>query len=100
MKLITLLSTITTASAFLASTPPNKPVSFLRETVEDEAEAAVEFKGAESFSSLTSEVETIFSSEQIAEILPHRYPFLLVDKVIEYEPSKVCKQCPYFFVLL
>ena len=25
---------------------------------------------------------------QIKEILPHRYPFLLVDKVIEFEPGK------------
>jgi 3-hydroxyacyl-[acyl-carrier-protein] dehydratase len=27
-------------------------------------------------------------SERIAEILPHRYPFLLVDRVIELEPEK------------
>ena len=26
--------------------------------------------------------------EQIQEILPHRYPFLLVDKIIELEPGK------------
>jgi 3-hydroxyacyl-[acyl-carrier-protein] dehydratase len=26
--------------------------------------------------------------EQIKEIIPHRYPFLLVDKVIELEPGK------------
>jgi len=25
---------------------------------------------------------------QILEILPHRYPFLLVDKIIEFEPGK------------
>ncbi|OMH41152.1 3-hydroxyacyl-ACP dehydratase FabZ [Desulfurobacterium indicum] len=25
---------------------------------------------------------------QITEILPHRYPFLLVDKIVEFEPKK------------
>ncbi|MDH4224022.1 MAG: 3-hydroxyacyl-ACP dehydratase FabZ [Deltaproteobacteria bacterium] len=29
--------------------------------------------------------------EQIREILPHRYPFLLVDKVLELDPGKWCK---------
>ncbi len=29
---------------------------------------------------------TIYDSEAIQEILPHRYPFLLVDKIIELEP--------------
>lgn len=28
------------------------------------------------------------NSNQIQEILPHRYPFLLVDKIIECEPGK------------
>ncbi|EIL96096.1 (3R)-hydroxymyristoyl-ACP dehydratase [Rhodanobacter sp. 115] len=26
--------------------------------------------------------------EQIQELLPHRYPFLLVDRVIELEPDQ------------
>ncbi|MCS6873667.1 MAG: 3-hydroxyacyl-ACP dehydratase FabZ [Pyrinomonadaceae bacterium] len=30
----------------------------------------------------------ILDSKQIQQILPHRYPFLLVDKVIELEPRK------------
>ena len=29
-----------------------------------------------------------FNSDEIQKILPHRYPFLLVDKVIECEPGK------------
>jgi 3-hydroxyacyl-[acyl-carrier-protein] dehydratase len=29
---------------------------------------------------------TIYDSRAIKEILPHRYPFLLVDKIIELEP--------------
>lgn len=31
---------------------------------------------------------TGFSVEEIQSILPHRYPFLLVDKIVELEPHK------------
>lgn len=34
--------------------------------------------------------EPVFDVEQIREILPHRYPFLLVDKILEFEPGKRC----------
>ncbi|MDZ5782772.1 3-hydroxyacyl-ACP dehydratase FabZ [Marinococcus luteus] len=30
----------------------------------------------------------MLSTEQIKEIIPHRYPFLLVDKIIEVEPGE------------
>jgi beta-hydroxyacyl-ACP dehydratase FabZ len=33
-------------------------------------------------------VETVLDITQIQAILPHRYPFLLVDRVVEYEPGK------------
>jgi len=33
-------------------------------------------------------ITTILDSVQIQKILPHRYPFLFVDKVIEFEDSK------------
>jgi len=33
-------------------------------------------------------METLLDATQIQAILPHRYPFLLVDRIIEYEPSK------------
>ena len=32
-----------------------------------------------------------FNNQQIQEILPHRYPFLLVDKVTECEPGQYAK---------
>ena len=32
----------------------------------------------------------ILNSNQIQEIIPHRYPFLLIDKVIEMEPGVSC----------
>ena len=28
------------------------------------------------------------NSEQIAALLPHRYPFALVDRVLDYEPGQ------------
>lgn len=31
----------------------------------------------------------MLTAQQIKEILPHRYPFLLVDKIIEITPEKV-----------
>ena len=31
------------------------------------------------------------NSNQIQEILPHRYPFLLVDRILECEPGKMAK---------
>ncbi len=33
---------------------------------------------------------TELSSEEIMKILPHRYPFLLVDKIIDFEKGKRC----------
>lgn len=37
----------------------------------------------------TSEVKTTLTSEEIQRLLPHRYPFLLVDKIIDYVPGKL-----------
>ena len=31
------------------------------------------------------------NSNQIQEIIPHRYPFQLVDKIVECEPGKSAK---------
>ena len=31
------------------------------------------------------------SNSEIQEILPHRYPFLLVDRITDYEPGKYAK---------
>lgn len=60
--------------------------------------------GGAHISALTKEVpKVIFTSEQIDQILPHRYPFALVDKVVEYEAGKravgvksVTKNEPHF----
>lgn len=37
---------------------------------------------------IISEIKTTFTSEEIQQLLPHRYPFLLVDKIIDYVPEK------------
>ena len=33
-------------------------------------------------------METLLDITQIQAILPHRYPFLLIDRIVEYEPNK------------
>jgi beta-hydroxyacyl-ACP dehydratase FabZ len=30
----------------------------------------------------------MFDIKQVMELLPHRYPFLLVDRILEFEPNK------------
>jgi 3-hydroxyacyl-[acyl-carrier-protein] dehydratase len=47
-----------------------------------------EWLGAKKFSMNNRYTQTVLSSEQISKILPHRYPFLLVDRVIEMLPGK------------
>merc|ERR1711862_877849 len=56
------------------------------ETEVKEADASTSLS-AEDISSLTKDLNTIFTSEDIDGILPHRYPFALVDKVVEYTPG-------------
>jgi 3-hydroxyacyl-[acyl-carrier-protein] dehydratase len=35
-----------------------------------------------------SEIQTTFTVQEIRELLPHRYPFALVDRIIDYVPNK------------
>jgi 3-hydroxyacyl-[acyl-carrier-protein] dehydratase len=76
MKLAILATLFSGSAAFVAPARQNAraPTTFLQ--------------GGQDISALTSEVTTIFDSEEIARTLPHRYPFLLVDKVVEYEENK------------
>ncbi|MBC5797211.1 MAG: 3-hydroxyacyl-ACP dehydratase FabZ [Sphaerospermopsis kisseleviana] len=37
----------------------------------------------------TQAIKTTFTVEEIQQLLPHRYPFLLVDKIIDYVPGKL-----------
>lgn len=75
------LNTMTTTRSSLSS---NLHMS----TPEDTSTPPVEFVGAKKFSMKDRYTNTVLSSEQISKILPHRYPFLLVDRVVEFEPGK------------
>ena len=37
---------------------------------------------------LPAELKTVYSVTEIMKLLPHRYPFLLVDRIVELEPEK------------
>lgn len=90
MKIIIsfLLLSLASSFTFPAKTHRNiftpKPLHAEEEEVEAEAPSLL---GADGISSLTKDVKTIFTSEDIDKILPHRYPFALVDKVVEYTPG-------------
>mgnify|MGYP002036660295 CR=1 FL=1 len=54
--------------------------------MEDDADA--DWTGAAKWSDSFKEPEAVFDILKIKEVLPHRYPFLLVDKIIEFEPQR------------
>jgi 3-hydroxyacyl-[acyl-carrier-protein] dehydratase len=60
------------------------------EEVSAETNGAAAEKLAMSAVELSSQTGTkaIFTSEDIDKILPHRYPFALVDRVVSYEAGK------------
>ena len=66
--------------------PKPSPVAMMATTGETETED--DWKGGKHWSALTSSVSPISETTDILKVLPHRYPFLLVDKVIEFEPKK------------
>ncbi|MEM7554020.1 MAG: 3-hydroxyacyl-ACP dehydratase FabZ [Cyanobacteria bacterium P01_A01_bin.84] len=43
---------------------------------------------SENTSKKSSDVKKTFTVEEIRQLLPHRYPFALVDKIIDYIPGK------------
>lgn len=58
-------------------------------TGDEAAESPAEWIGADKISALTESVGPgVLDNIEIAKILPHRYPFLLVDKVIALEKFK------------
>lgn len=80
---------LTVTNGFRFSTPILARKSFAPTALKmSESETAVEWSGAKKISTKDKGLQTIMTNEQIAQILPHRYPFLLVDKVVEFEPGK------------
>lgn len=87
MKLSLLFASITCATAFVAPSLNGLSRSTrLFEEAEDAEEPA--FQGAEAISALTKSVATVSATEDIDALLPHRYPFALVDKIVEIVPGK------------
>lgn len=86
MKISLLLSTITCASAFLAPSPAGVATRLAADTAEANGETTM--MGGAAISALTKEVKTVFTTEDVDKFLPHRYPFALVDKIVEYEAGK------------
>lgn len=76
-----------TYHSFLQHKKLQSPTSLFSET-DDAPPEEPALLGAEAISALTKDLNVVFTSEQIEQILPHRYPFLLVDRVIEYEAGK------------
>ena len=84
MKITAILfATISCVGAFTQGPNVLRPSTTLF-AEEDEAEIL----GAEAISALTKDVTTKLSSTDVDSILPHRYPFALVDKVVEIVPNK------------
>lgn len=62
--------------------------AFVAPRISNVAPVTTQLFDAKDISALTKDVETIYTSEDIDKLLPHRYPFALVDKVVEYEAGK------------
>lgn len=87
--LFALFLAIVQVSCFRAPFASKSSLATLRmSTPAGETPAVPEFVGAKKFSMKDRYTNTVLSSEQISKILPHRYPFLLVDRVVEFEPGK------------
>jgi 3-hydroxyacyl-[acyl-carrier-protein] dehydratase len=76
MKLAILATLFSGAAAFMAPATNTARVS------------TTFLQGGQEISENAQFGEAIFDSEEISRTLPHRYPFLLVDKVVEYEENK------------
>lgn len=93
MKFATVfITSIASVEAFSSGHLPMIPrlpmgSTLLAENAENAAETD-EFMGAAAISALTKDVTTKLTSIEVDSILPHRYPFALIDKVIEMEDGK------------
>jgi 3-hydroxyacyl-[acyl-carrier-protein] dehydratase len=89
-QLLVLLACFSVSMALLAPTIPMSRFAKLKMSSTDgaAAPAAPEWIGAKALSQKDKPMKTVLSSDQISKILPHRYPFLLVDRVVEFEAGK------------
>ena len=88
MRAFLLSTMLALACGFAPRAPTGRALGRVARRADVAEEAATDFKPAAEGSALTKGVETKYSVEDIMKILPHRYPFALVDKVVEYEAGK------------
>jgi 3-hydroxyacyl-[acyl-carrier-protein] dehydratase len=85
--ILPLVATTVSSFAVVRQLVPFSPTQLHADTVQ-EVEATTTVTGGAAISGLTSSLKTVFTTEKIDAIIPHRYPFALVDKVVEYEAGK------------
>jgi 3-hydroxyacyl-[acyl-carrier-protein] dehydratase len=88
MKLALVFASLTCAAGFVAHSPNAVSRSTRLLEAAADVEKEISMIGAEAISGLTKDVKTVFATEDIDKFLPHRYPFALVDKIVEYEAGK------------
>eukprot|EP00322_Chrysochromulina_rotalis_P016056 CAMPEP_0115854598 /NCGR_PEP_ID=MMETSP0287-20121206/14107_1 /TAXON_ID=412157 /ORGANISM="Chrysochromulina rotalis, Strain UIO044" /LENGTH=209 /DNA_ID=CAMNT_0003308721 /DNA_START=24 /DNA_END=653 /DNA_ORIENTATION=+ len=89
----TLALCVTAVGAFhapaVSRVAPGRHASLVRmDAAVAEPETEEDWKGASAWSEQFAEPEPVFDILKVKEVLPHRYPFLLVDKIIEFIPGK------------
>ncbi|KAJ1459290.1 HotDog domain-containing protein [Pelagophyceae sp. CCMP2097] len=85
LRAVVALCLFATGAAFQ---PPRAHAARTQRAAEEAGAEAPAYRTAEEVSALTAGVTTHYTLEEIHAILPHRYPFALVDKVISYEAGK------------
>ena len=88
MKLALLLASIAGANAFVAPSPSGMATRLAADVADEVATEESTMMGGAAISALTKDVKTVFTTEDVDKFLPHRYPFALVDKIVEYEAGK------------
>ena len=87
-----LLASLLSSSASAFYVGPKATAAVTRTTTSSSSSTRLyaedEEMSAEAISSLTKDVKTVLTVEEVDATLPHRYPFALVDKVIYLEPGK------------
>ncbi len=69
-------------SASIAAPPPSEQVPSLANATQDASVSFADGKADGSKANIT------YSLEEIQQLLPHRYPFALVDRIIDYVPGE------------
>lgn len=86
--IVVLLGLIANVDAFRFVNTKLSMATRLRSSETATAEVEKPWVGGKALSAKDKDVATIISNDEIAKILPHRYPFLLVDRVVEFEAGK------------